>query len=47
MPTVRTFDMPDLESRLVGRPEGERDNSIAFPQFFTAGFTHRRPFPEH
>jgi hypothetical protein len=38
--------MPELEGRLVGRPEGERNEWSAFPQFFTAGFASRVPFPE-
>jgi hypothetical protein len=38
--------MPDLEGRLINRPEGERDDRCAFPQFFAADFTYRGPFPE-
>ncbi|QLG50660.1 hypothetical protein [Natrinema halophilum] len=38
--------MPELESRLIDRPEDEHDDRCAFPQFFTADFTNRGPFPE-
>jgi hypothetical protein len=38
--------MPDLEGRLLGRPEGERNEWIAFPELFTASFANRGPFPE-
>jgi hypothetical protein len=46
VPTVRAFDVSDPEGRCVGRPEGDRDEWIAFPQFFAAGFANRGPFPE-
>jgi hypothetical protein len=46
VPTLSAFRVPDLEGRLVGRPEGECNERSAFPQFFTAGFASRGPFPE-
>jgi hypothetical protein len=38
--------VPNLEGRLIDRPEGEHDDRCAFLQFLTAGFTNRGPFPE-
>jgi hypothetical protein len=46
MPTLSAFHVPGLEGQLIGRPEGEHDERSAFPQFLTAGFTNRDPFPE-
>jgi len=46
MPTLNTFHVPELEGRLLDRPEGERDDRSALPQFFTADFASRGPFPE-
>jgi hypothetical protein len=46
VPAARAFHVPDLEGRLVGRPEGEHNERSAFPQFFTASFASRVPFPE-
>jgi hypothetical protein len=43
---LSTFHVPELESRLLNRPEGKHNNRCAFPQFLTAGFTNRGPFPE-
>jgi hypothetical protein len=46
VPAVSAFHVPDLEGRLVGRPEGKRNERSAFPELFTAGFASRGPFPE-
>jgi hypothetical protein len=46
VPAVNALHVPNLEGRLINRPEGERDDRCAFPQFFAAGFTYRGPFPE-
>jgi hypothetical protein len=46
MPAVNAFHVPNLESRLLDRPEGEHNERSAFPQFITADFTNRGPFPE-
>jgi hypothetical protein len=46
MPTLNTFHVPELEGRLLGRPEGKHDDWCAFPQFITADFASRGPFPE-
>jgi hypothetical protein len=46
MPALSAFHVPDLEGRLLSRPEGENNERSAFPKFLTAGFTNRGPFPE-
>ncbi|WP_238479945.1 hypothetical protein [Natranaeroarchaeum sulfidigenes] len=46
MSTLTAFYVPDLEGRLVGRPEGERNAHVAFPEFRAADFASRGPFPE-
>jgi len=45
VPAARAFHVAELEGRLLGRPEGERDERFAFPEFFTAGVANRGPFP--
>jgi len=46
VPTLSTLHVPELESRLLNRPEGKHNDRCAFPKFLTADFTNRGPFPE-
>jgi hypothetical protein len=46
VPAANAFHVPELEGRLLGWPEGKRDDQSAFPELFTAGFASRGPFPE-
>jgi hypothetical protein len=46
MPTLRTLHVAKLESRLLNRPEGKRDNRVALPEFLAADMAFRGPFPE-
>jgi hypothetical protein len=40
------FHVVDLEGRLVGRPEGERNDWFAFPEFLATDLACCGPFPE-
>jgi hypothetical protein len=46
VPTLSAFHVTNLESRLLNQPESEHNDPFAFPQFLTADFTNRGPFPE-
>jgi hypothetical protein len=46
VPAVSALDVGDLEGRLVGRPEGECNDSIAFPEILATDLAFCGPFPE-
>jgi hypothetical protein len=46
VPAVNALDVPDLEGRSVGRPEGKRNESVAFPEILATDLACCGPFPE-
>lgn len=43
---LRALAVADLEPRSIRRPEGKRDESVAFPKFLATDLAYCGPFPE-